>query len=240
MENEQLNSQYTHYMADKLLCFIHELKQTDKSHTMNRLKGLITEETIEINMKYARPYTARNTVNYVMFSNHLDAIMISRNDRRLFVVHNEKQPPAPEYFERLVKTIDNHFGAIYNYLLNRNLSGFNPNKRPDHTIGKTKVMEHSRSELHLYLDSIYREQEGPFDKKILTTSEILNHVENFGPNMVKNRVSQKAISNWLQQAGFIKTPVTKRVNGKHTGKNYWHLPDVNPREEINKTEENAF
>lgn len=210
VENSQLMSDYTDFMAGKLLCFIHELAQGDRYATMNRLKSLITEDTVSINQKYARAYTIRNTVNFIFFSNLLDAIKIGKHDRRLFVVYNDKEPLDANYYSKLWKTFDEDYYSIFNYLKNLDLSGFNSNSKPPETLGKEQLKEHSQNELSIYLSDCELRGEEIFSKPIVL-NELVTHVELNAPAIIKNRVSSKSVQSWLVENDYVLHELDKRV-----------------------------
>jgi hypothetical protein len=207
VENTQLMSDYTDFMAGKLLCFIHELAQGDRYATMNRLKSLITEDVISVNQKYARQYYIQNTVNFVFFSNLLDAIKVVKNDRRLFVVYNDKEPKESGYYSRVVQAFDEHYFSIYHYLKTRDLAGFNAHAKPPETEGKKQLKEHSLNELALYLLNLSNGEDGehgenPLSRKGVVVSDLLAYVETNGPSTLRNKVSFKSIASWLVENGY--------------------------------------
>jgi hypothetical protein len=44
------------------------------SHDADKLKSLITDKTIEIRTKFMNTHSARNILNFILVSNHLDPI----------------------------------------------------------------------------------------------------------------------------------------------------------------------
>lgn len=239
IENHQLTSPYTDYMKDRLVGFVHELGEYDRFNLMFRLKDLITGEFLAINEKYARPFQVRNTVNFFFFSNLKNAIRLDEQDRRLFVIYNEKPPMPREYYANLVSCIDEGFQSIYTYLLNLDISEFSPFERPAMTAGKKQLIDLGKSELAIYLEDQKDREGGPFERGFFTLQDVVNHVEAFGPASLRNRVSQKAVSIWLAESGFQST----RKQSGEIRKTWWHSTDValpdDPDEAIRKTREES-
>jgi hypothetical protein len=211
VENQEIMDKNTDFMAGKLLCFVHELAQGDRYATMNKLKDLITGKSVRIIAKYARTYTIRNTVNFIFFSNLIDAIKISKYDRRLFVVYNDKERRDEEYYEKIVKAFSHDYAAIRDYLFSIDLRKFNPNKKPPSTRGKEQLQEQSESELSLFLGQLERDGVGPFENKLLTIPEILSYVQSAGPMNIQSRTSYKQIQAWLIQKDYIMEDIDKKL-----------------------------
>jgi Family of unknown function (DUF5906) len=60
-----------------------------------KLKGLITEPTIQVNQKYLSLMTYFNYLNFLLTSNKHDPIRVEPGDRRFFVVESRTKPPKP-------------------------------------------------------------------------------------------------------------------------------------------------
>lgn len=92
---------------EKLLLFCHEIKDTGRGSSKyaayERLKGIIDPRSRvqRINPKYGRVREAMINSSLFMFSNHMDAVALPKNDRRVMVVMNALAPASEEYFERL-------------------------------------------------------------------------------------------------------------------------------------------
>ena len=221
VDNRQLGRGYTHYLAERLFVFVHEIAQGNKKAVPNQLKALITEMYIEIDGKYAKPYEIRNAANFIMSTNEANAILLDKHDRRYLVIHNRKSPMPAEYYDTLIEMMDNDAEVIYSYLLERNLSDFNPYKRPEMTEGKKELIEQSLSELDLYLLNLMEEQRGTFEHEIFTAFDLLNYVEMWGGTSTKKFTSLKSIKTFLDDNGFVSEPVQCRVNGKRVNRVYF-------------------
>lgn len=72
-----------------------EIKGTESARHADRLKAMITQQVIYVNIKNRAQFELRDCLNYYFTSNHPDAFYIDPNDRRFFV-HNtgtKKYPP---------------------------------------------------------------------------------------------------------------------------------------------------
>ncbi len=62
------------------------ISRGDKVALINKLKNIITQQTIHINEKFQIPYEQRDCVNYMFSSNSADPIIIEEDDRRFFML----------------------------------------------------------------------------------------------------------------------------------------------------------
>lgn len=200
-ESDDLVGQHTDYVADKIFVVAHEVETSDKN-VMRRLKSLITEEALRVVAKYARTYVTKNRANFIFFSNRVDAIRIDDNDRRLFVIYNRREPQTQEYYTMLYKAFSEGAGWILDYLLDIDLSGFNPHARPVRTEGREMLARASESELGTYLRETYLAKEGPFAKPIFTTRQLIDHIAFNAPKSASQYATQRAIGFWLRDRGF--------------------------------------
>lgn len=79
--------------------------------TMNRLKDLVTDDRISITKRNTSVRTVHNRSNYIMFTNHRDALVLMQGSRRYFILmsplQTEEQVKAlgDDYFEKLFDVI---------------------------------------------------------------------------------------------------------------------------------------
>jgi len=107
---------------------------TNRYDIMNRLKPWITNEDVPISEKFRNSRDVRNITNYMLFSNHHDALALTPNDRRYFVVKSPLQTKAAvqalgnEYFPELFRMTREMAGGLRSWLTNWEIShDFNPN-----------------------------------------------------------------------------------------------------------------
>lgn len=109
-------------------------------HIKNELKELVTGEWIRINPKNIAAYRQRNQVNICYLSNENQPLPLDNDDRRHLVVYT---PPAlsEKYYDEVFLELE-HGGAaaLYEFLLQRDLSKFHPKKRPPMTEAKQKLI----------------------------------------------------------------------------------------------------
>lgn len=127
--------------------------RSDLYHVKNKLKAFITGEWIRINPKNIAAYRQRNQVNIVYLSNENQPLPLDNDDRRHLVVYT---PPAlsEAYYDDVFLELENGgVEAFYHYLMNLDLTGFHPKKRPPMTEAKVALIAlASPSETRFILD----------------------------------------------------------------------------------------
>ncbi len=107
-------------IKDKVMCVLNELEGKDGWEYRDKLKGLITTTTLNINEKGIKHYKQKNSLRIFVFSNRMNPIEISADDRRFVVFKSHYKKPTPDYFNKLVDILDNKDAlySIFNYLKN--------------------------------------------------------------------------------------------------------------------------
>jgi hypothetical protein len=94
--------QFQEFMNESLLCCIEEVKDSDKRYGVSdAIRDYLTEDTLEINVKYGAMKTKPVYTNFFWMSNHADAVVLTKEDRRINVFRTEGLPKGLEYYERL-------------------------------------------------------------------------------------------------------------------------------------------
>jgi hypothetical protein len=62
-----------------------EISGSDKRAEADMMKAMITQEEVNINIKYIPQFSIPDCVNYYLTSNHADALFLEDEDRRFFV-----------------------------------------------------------------------------------------------------------------------------------------------------------
>jgi hypothetical protein len=125
-------------LEDKLVVFADEAFWAGDKAAEGRLKGLITEPTITIEMKGVDSYTVPNYIRLIVATNEEWAVPAMSKDRRYCVldVSDERQQDR-EYFAAIANEMDNGGReALLHFLLNRSIDGTDIAKFP-----KTKALE---------------------------------------------------------------------------------------------------
>lgn len=99
------------WLVNKLLIVIEEIYVTDRKELTEPLKTLVTDARLEIQGKGGDQYTGDNRANFVMFTNHKDAINLSVDSRRYAMFYTPQQSAA----DILAAMGNNYFVNLYNW-----------------------------------------------------------------------------------------------------------------------------
>lgn len=117
-----ITGSFNSILQNKRLININEMSSTKDEFRSNfdKIKGYITDSTIQITPKGVDTYTISNIGNYVLFTNHRDSIIVEQTDRRYAIFEmSSVYANNSEYFDRLYKLCFNQDVAneFYTYLL---------------------------------------------------------------------------------------------------------------------------
>ncbi|UPK32221.1 DUF5906 domain-containing protein [Bradyrhizobium sp. 186] len=152
-QTKDLKSSFDGWLIGKLVVQVDEVYEAGNWDLANKLKPLITEPTVSANIKYGPQIEIENYARFLMFSNHSAPLNIEEGDRRYFVFNSNAQPREDAYYDRLYSYIEapEAMNAIYRFLKRRDLSGFNPFRRPPMTEAKRQIIAESEHPLHTYI-----------------------------------------------------------------------------------------
>lgn len=140
----------------------------NRHEVMNAIKPCVTNDYITVNEKYVVPYPVRNYTNYMMFTNYHDALALSRDERRYFVIFSPMQTRTQvarlghRYFPTLYEAILTQPGAVRAFFEDWKISNdFNPD-------GQAPVTK--------YMEEMARVSGSPLQSSILEIIEANKHV----------------------------------------------------------------
>lgn len=110
----EITGKFNALLQGKRLVNINEMSATKEEFKSNfdKIKSYITDPTMKIEPKGVDSYTINNISNYILFTNHRDAIIVEESDRRYGI------------FEMGTKYINNteYFGNIRNKCFNQDVA----------------------------------------------------------------------------------------------------------------------
>lgn len=169
MNAQTLEGTFNAWAQGQLVTFIEELRLHghNRHDVLNRIKPLISNDTIEIHPKGIDPYIAPNTTAYLASTNFLNALPLDNNDRRYFILISQWQDADklkkfiennPTYYNDLFAAIDDHPGAIRHWLETYELHPeFNPHSRAPFSKGRQEMVALNKSEIVTEIEEIVAE-----------------------------------------------------------------------------------
>lgn len=166
------------------------LQGNNRFDVLNSVKPCVTNVHITIHRKRQDPYNAVNTMNYIAFTNHKDALPLDDTDRRWVVVFApwenigqfEQRVGCGNdvYFERLFTALDQGAGYLRRYFLERDLSKFNRNGRAPDTDEKRIMVSLGASDELSTARGLIAEGGYGFGPDVVSTSELSTAMEAAG------------------------------------------------------------
>ncbi len=208
---DQLGGRFNSWIENKLLAVIEEIHTQGRREVMDALKPLITEERIEVEGKGRDALMVDNRCNMLMCSNHRDAIMKTKDDRRYAVFYCAQQSAEDKqrdgmsdvYFKELFTWLEERggFAAVAHYLdqyvPNVSIRGCAP-----HTSGTEQAIEESRSPAQqAVLEAVDMEQEG-FAGGIVLSDALKALLDAHG-----FKVAARTQAKMLDELGYRKHPL---------------------------------
>lgn len=173
-----LDGGYTGILSQKLLVTVDELREasgTGRHHAAQRLKSIITESERKINPKYGRESLEPNCARWLMFSNHIGALPIENDDRRIEVVRCDAKPKTEDHYTRLYGMLSNarFIESVAVGLARRDISAFNPGAHAKRTEARQAMVDAGKTEWQLAVEEMFEESA----RDVVTKEEIRSLVD---------------------------------------------------------------
>lgn len=190
IKGEELESQFNDFMMRSTIVCVEEVYMKGKWTLMDKIKDTITSTNTRVNLKHVTPYEIPNVTNFILFSNHADALAISEGDRRWHVHVSHQSPKNKEYYEQFHTWLDEDHGyeKIYNHLLQRDLTGFNRYTKPPLTQCKQDMAFSSKGYIEQKISDDITDRVGIFACDLITKDLV---IENYKSDKFKPASKQE-------------------------------------------------
>jgi hypothetical protein len=192
-----LSSQFNGYARAHLI-IVNEFSSSASKTVRALLKGLITSPTVSLNQKNIAAIQIANHANVMMFSNDPAALPLERDDRRYFAWISRAKRQPQEYYTELAAWMKGDGAAhTLHFLLNRDLSAFNPNAAPPTNASREALIHEAMSDQHQMLLELFEAGQSPFATDLVVTSDVAEYMNTQrGP-----RFTVRHVAAFLQQIG---------------------------------------
>src|SRR5690606_16280542 len=113
------------WAAHKQFILADEVSAASKRALTEKIKHMVTQQTMRINKKYQPSYDVQDTLNIYLTSNHPNALYVDKYDRRLFVHEVTTGRKPAEFYKLYHKWMEGDGpAAVFHHLLNLDLSDF--------------------------------------------------------------------------------------------------------------------
>ena len=143
----------------------------NRHEIMTTLKEPITNDYVPVNQRARDTRDVRNVTNYMAFTNFHDAVVVSEDSRRWFILKSRLQHKSqireiverdPEYFVRLGESFNTHAAGYRHLLENRTISSaFRPNGPAPTTTYLQEMITDTSDDLTLVLNDLLERKDSP-------------------------------------------------------------------------------
>lgn len=181
----------------------------NRHEVMNRLKPCITNDFVTIRDLWNKPFLNPNNVNYILMTNFHDALAVTENDRRYFVVYSRLQSKAQvraelgdAYFARLYNMLRDNAAGLRSFLEEWKISPtFNPNGQAPITHYLSELMKASASPLNAAVADAIGDEDHPLVAKDLISSKQLNNILATKPGLP--RFTDQNLASCLREMDYV-------------------------------------
>jgi Family of unknown function (DUF5906)/Bifunctional DNA primase/polymerase, N-terminal len=204
IDTNTLFGQWTYYLCHQMV-YVQEIRTNGRRDIYNQIKPYITGQAtrLAVNEKNRRQFFVPNIQNWVVTSNYDNAITLEDDDRRFWVhrVLNDDDVPPDAYFTKLHEW----FGAggtekVYGWLLQRDVSRFNPMARPPMTAAKRTMLEASQPAPVRWLRELLGKAFA--GRTVVTVGEVLKHAAQ--QDWAHQDINAKNVMAALKAEGFTR------------------------------------
>ncbi len=195
------NSQFNDFLSGSTLVVVDELRVGNRDDIANRLRGMVTEEALEVNAKYGAKQMSDIYANFILYSNYTDAIALNNTDRRYWAHILYQEPKDVTYYNKLWAWLDTDGPShLLEYLLKRDISKFNFGRVPDTTSAKSTLIRESWSDLDQILMNALNNRDGPFAGDITHPVLVCDWLES-SVKMILERSDKRDVRGWVRKHG---------------------------------------
>ena len=179
-----ISSERNSYADEKRLVVLEEIRLsgTNRHATLDKLKDLVTNDTVEIRTVYRAPKTVPNYANVMGMTNHADALPVNGGDRRWGIFSSrfrtrrellEERGEGSGYFDKMWYYIKFEPQKVVGWLLSIDTVGFNPSGHAPHTDAKDEMRFACKDEHTIEMFDIIEASDTPWIHKDVFAAKYL-------------------------------------------------------------------
>lgn len=212
IDQDAVEDKFNDWASRKLFMIADEVvARAELYHAKNKLKGIVTGNTIRINPKNVSAHDEVNHVNLVFLSNEYQPLVLENDDRRYLVIKTPEKLGAEFYKEVRAEIDAGGIAALHWHLLNLDLGDFNEHTKPLMTQAKSDLIEMSRDSVSSFLLDWMRGEvkDAPFCPCLgthlyITYKRYCDHVGERSPRSQKQFIgSIKMMTGWRAGESFV-------------------------------------
>jgi hypothetical protein len=241
-----LGTGFTQWAAGRCVNVLEEIRMVghNRHDVLNTIKPYIANDQVTIHPKGVNEYVAPNTVNYIAFTNHTDALPLEDTDRRWWVqftpFHDEndlRQVADGIYFAKLFDAIKDHAPGLRKWLLDHKIDqNFNANGRAPASRAKDSMVSLNVGEDFAMVKDLIETGGYGFNAEVISSKHL-----NRALSLIEDLEVPKthAFRKMLMKLGY--TPIQHPINWDGVATTVW-LKNSNPnfKEELSRARLNEI
>lgn len=149
----EIDDKFNDWASGKLFMIADEVvARQELFHIKNKIKALITGDSIRINPKNVAAHDERNHVNIVFLSNEKQPLVLEKDDRRFAVIWTPDQGHENYYADIAEEVASGGIAALHDYLVNLELGDFNEHSKPPMTRAKQDLIDINLDSSEQFID----------------------------------------------------------------------------------------
>ena len=212
-----VDNKFNAWIEGKLLVGVEEIRVAGKWELADVLKPLITNRRVPLQGKNEDQRTGDNCANFLMFSNHKDAVLKTNSDRRYCVLYTAQQDDGDlerdgldkAYFKSLYDWIETDGAAITaEYLWTRPVTVDILGRAPKTTSTAEAIVQSYGLVEQTIIQAVDLDEPG-FRGDLICTRAVDSLLRNLG-----KRLSPHATRIALERVGYVRHPALESAQGK--------------------------
>jgi hypothetical protein len=212
---EALLRDFNTYLNHELVYISEMSNYKGKGEIYLKIKDYISMEfgPPEINEKGVSPYPGYGNQNWIILTNHENAIRMEDDDRRVWLYRSRMKPQPTAYYTELGAFLDMGGAAlVYGWLMRRDISHFEPGAIPPMTQAKTDMIEATTPAPVLRVLELFEQDKPLHGREFIVTAEVLNHTRDWH-SRGESMILPHHITRALRKLGFEPIEGRHRIDG---------------------------
>lgn len=200
---EDLASNNSDYLENTRLLLVEEMEMAERKSMMNKLKPVIAAPpyTLRVNIKFQPQFEIPNLIAAIFFTNMENALHLSRQGRRYFVMWNEGEPKPDAYYAELAAWFEAGGAAkAARWLLNRDVASFNAKGRAPETAARENMRRAARPRLEELIEDGLGDGQGIFRYRLFTLDDVASSLRE---RLNDTRITNNRVAAAMRKFGCV-------------------------------------
>ncbi|MFJ4348896.1 primase-helicase family protein [Pseudomonas sp. NPDC089401] len=204
-DGKLLTSKFDDALLDRRIAFLNEVRLAGKERAnFEVFKNRVSAEKVVIEPKGRPAREVRNTVHYILTSNHEDALPLTENEGRINVMRCLAPRKPDAYYEELVAWIDGPGAGVFaNVLATWGFKNWNPHAPAPETEAARDMQLAARGPGINFLQERAASRDGAFALQIGRCQSIYMELQKLYPDLVRDYgITPQTLPKMLKSLGF--------------------------------------